>query len=126
MTTQDVGRKLVEFCRQGKNVEAIATLYAADIVSVEAFAPPGKPAESHGLEAVKGKSAWWSANHEVHAATCSDAMFHGPDQFACVLTYDITRKATGKRLRMEEVAVYTVAGGKIVREQFYYDPATMV
>ena len=36
MTTLEVGKKLVELCKQGKNQEAMDTLYAPDIVSVEA------------------------------------------------------------------------------------------
>ena len=40
MTTSDVARKLVEFCRQGQFENAIEELYSADIVSVE---PDGAP-----------------------------------------------------------------------------------
>jgi hypothetical protein len=35
MTPLEVGKKLVELCNQGKNHEAMETLYAPDIVSVE-------------------------------------------------------------------------------------------
>ncbi len=38
--TFDIGKSLVEFCRQGKGIEAINTLYSADIVSVEAMGGP--------------------------------------------------------------------------------------
>ena len=41
MTTLEVGKKLVELCNQGKNMEAMETLYAQDICSVEAGGPPG-------------------------------------------------------------------------------------
>ncbi len=33
---------------------------------------------------------------------------------------DVTRKDTGKSETLEEVAVYTVRGDKIAREQFFY------
>jgi hypothetical protein len=33
----------------------------------------------------------------------------------------VTPKATGMRRTLEEVAVYTVKGEKITREQFFYD-----
>jgi ketosteroid isomerase-like protein len=33
---------------------------------------------------------------------------------------DITPKATGERIMMDEVGVYTVEDGKIVEERFYY------
>ncbi|MBM3792476.1 MAG: hypothetical protein FJW31_00085 [Acidobacteria bacterium] len=40
------------------------------IVSVEAVAAHGMPAEMQGMEAVLGKSKWWLENHEIHSASC--------------------------------------------------------
>ena len=36
-------------------------------------------------------------------------------------TFEVTPKATGKRITLEKVAVYTVEDDKITREQFFYD-----
>jgi hypothetical protein len=33
---------------------------------------------------------------------------------------DVTPKETGERVMMDEVGIYTVDGGKIVEERFYY------
>ena len=41
MTTMEIAKKLVDLCRQGKNAEALDTLFADDVVSVEAGVPPG-------------------------------------------------------------------------------------
>ena len=51
------------------------------------------------------------------------AVFNGanPNQFVVFFTLDITPRAAGKRLSLEEVAVYTVKNEKITREQFFYD-----
>ena len=38
--------------------------------------------------------------------------------------FDVTFKPSGKRERMEEVGLYTVDNGKIVREHFFYNPAS--
>ena len=47
-----------------------------------------------------------------------------PDQFTVYFTLDVTPKATGKRMTLEEVAIYTVGkDDKITREQFYYEGA---
>ncbi|MFO0750895.1 MAG: nuclear transport factor 2 family protein [Myxococcota bacterium] len=119
MSASEIGKKLVELCKAGKNAEAIATLYADDIVSVEAGAPPGQSPESRGLAAVQGKSEWWRANHTVHSATCEGPWPHG-DRFAVRFTYDITRHANGQRVQMDEIGLFTVAGDKIVREEFFY------
>jgi hypothetical protein len=41
MNTMDIANKMVELCRQGKNIEALSMLFADDVVSVEAGASPG-------------------------------------------------------------------------------------
>jgi hypothetical protein len=42
------------------------------------------------------------------------------NRFAVYYNYDVTFKPTGKRNNMEEMALYTVKDGKVVREQFFY------
>ena len=41
-------------------------------------------------------------------------------QFAVVFKMDVTYKPENKRVKMEEIAVYKVANGKIVYEEFFY------
>jgi len=50
-------------------MEALDSLFAEDMVSVEAVAMPEAPQEIKGLAAVKGKGEWWLANHEIHSAS---------------------------------------------------------
>ena len=40
MGTMEIAQKMVELCRQGKNMEALETLFSDDVVSVEAVAMP--------------------------------------------------------------------------------------
>jgi ketosteroid isomerase-like protein len=119
MTTQAVADKLVELCRQGKALEAIDSLYAQDIVSVEATPMPDGTKEMKGLAAVRGKSEWWLSAHEVHSATVEGPMVSDA-RFCVRFVYDITNKPSGKRMTMDELAVYLVKDGKIVREEFLY------
>ena len=119
MTTKDIGQKLVELCKAGKNHEAMTSLYANDIVSVEAGAPPGQSAEAKGLPAILEKGKHWGEAHEVHSAKIDGPFPHG-DRFAVLFDYDVTRRAESKRFQMKEVALYTVKDGKIVREEFFY------
>jgi len=120
MNALEVGKKLVELCQQGKNDQAIETLYSPDIVAIEAGAPPGQSPETRGLAGIKAKSAWWNENHIIHSATTLGPFPNG-DRFAVHFTYDITAKHMGnKRMVMDEIAVYTVKDGKIVREEFFY------
>lgn len=120
MTTIEIANKLVELCRQGKNMEALNTLFSDDMMSVEAFAPPGMEREARGLAAVKAKGEWWLANHEIHSASVSGPWPHD-DRFIVGFQYDVTNKPSGRRMQLDEVGLYYVSDGKIVREEFFYD-----
>ena len=119
MTIQEIATTLVKLCSEGKFAEAASTLYSPDIVSMEAGAPPGGSRESKGLAAVKAKGEWWAANHEVHSCNVEGPLVAG-SHFAVVFKLDVTFKPQNKRFTMEEVAVYKVADGKIVYEEFFY------
>ncbi|MFL5585643.1 MAG: SnoaL-like domain-containing protein [Gemmatimonadaceae bacterium] len=118
-TTAAIGEELVSFCRAGRNMDAINSLYSPDIVSVESMGNEAMPREVKGLDAVRSKNQWWAENNEVHSATV-DGPFIGEDKFAVYYNYDATFKPMNKRNNMEEMALYTVKDGKIVREQFFY------
>ena len=68
MNTEEVGKKLVDYCRNGEWMKALDDLYSKDIVSVEAQAGENMPAEMRGIDQVRGKTAWWEKNFEVHSA----------------------------------------------------------
>ncbi|WP_309681903.1 nuclear transport factor 2 family protein [Polaromonas sp.] len=120
MNTMEIARQLVALCRQGKNEEALQTLFAPDVVSVEAVPMPDGQQEAKGMAAVKAKGEWWFANHEIHSASVTGPWPHG-DRFVVGFQFDVTNKPTGKRMTMDEVGLYTVRDGKIVREEFFYD-----
>jgi len=42
------------------------------------------------------------------------------NRFAVFFHYDVTNKPSGQHFNMKEVALYTVDGGKITREEFFY------
>ena len=120
MTTQEVADKLVALCKEGKFQEAMEALYSPDIVSMEAGAPPGQSREAKGIAAVQAKGEWWVANHEVHSSIVEGPLVAG-SHFAVTFKLDVTFKPQSKRHTMEEVAVYKVADGKIVYEEFFYN-----
>ena len=119
MTANEVAKKYVALCKEGKNEECLAVLFAEDAVSVEAGAPPGVDRTVKGLAAIRGKSKWWSDNHTVHKAEVFGPYPHD-DRFAVRFLYDITNKPSGKRFTMDEVGLFTVVDGKITREEFFY------
>jgi hypothetical protein len=121
MSIETVAHKFVELCRAGKNSDVMDTMYSPTIVSIES---DGK--QTAGQDPVIQKSAIRLADHIFHGETVAGPFFNGanPDQFAVYFTFDLTPKATGKRISFEEVAVYAVdKDGKIAREQFFNDEA---
>lgn len=122
-SAQSVGTKLVALCQQGKNMEAINTLYDKDIVSVEPAKMPGHEQTMKGIDQIRGKTEWWFANHEIHSSTAEGPFPHGEDRFAVIFDLDVTPTAgpmANHRMKMREVGLYTVKNGKVVKEEFFY------
>lgn len=122
MSVKEIGKQLVAFCKEGKNLESINTLYAENVTSIEASEPQaGGSRVTEGIEGVRGKNQWWSENHEIHDASVEGPWPHGEDKFAVRFSYDITNKPSGMRMQMDEIGVFTVEEGKVVKEEFFYD-----
>jgi hypothetical protein len=117
MNTRELAAVFTAMLKADQHDEAAAQFNSPDIVSREAM--EGPMAEIRGTEALRQKAEWWYANHEIHAAEAIGPFVNG-DQFAVIFKMDVTVKETGVREQMEEVGLYTVAGGKIVEERFYY------
>jgi len=118
-------KQLAAYCQSGDEHKGLDELYAAECVSVEALNMPGGPMgrEANGLEAIRGKHAWWEANNEVHSSTAEGPFLHGDDSFSLIFEMDVTDKNSGERIQMKDVGLYTInAQGKIIREAFYYPP----
>ena len=120
MSLRSVATRFVELCRQGKNFDVMRTMYDPGIVSVE-----GDGKETAGQGPVIKKSEDWASDKTFHGETVAGPFYNSaaPDQFVVYFTLDITPKATGKRITIDEVGVYTVKNDKITREQFFYDGA---
>jgi hypothetical protein len=123
MSAKKIGTQLVELCKQGKNMECINTLYAENIESVEAAPPPqgGGERVTRGIENVRAKNTWWAEQHEIHKAEAEGPFPHGDDRFAVIFRYEITNKQSKQRMKLDEVGLFTIESGKIVREEFFYD-----
>jgi hypothetical protein len=121
MTARDVGEKLVALCRNNQADQAMETLYDRDIVSVEAVANPGGQRETRGLAGCIEKGRQFDKQFQIHGVR-AEGPFPHDDRFAVFFQYDVTHRASGQRSSLDEVALYTVKNGKIVREEFFYTP----
>jgi hypothetical protein len=114
----DIGRDLVAHFNAGKND---AELWAKhfNFKALESIEGLGVGMKWVGGKAVEAKNQWWIADHVVHGAR-AEGPFVGSTGFAVRFTMDVETKSTGKRETMNEVGVYTVQNGKIIREEFMY------
>ena len=121
MSAMEIGKRLVELCNAGKSLEAVDTLYDEKIVSIEGQGSDAIPARTEGFEAVRGRSVWWLENHEVHSSTATGPFCgHRDDQFVVKFEMDVTDKSNATRMQMSEVGIYTIAGDKVIQEEFLY------
>ena len=119
MNTHETAHSFVQLLKDGKFDEAGKTYWSEDIASIEPM--DGPMSNIKGRAAVEAKSAWWYDNHEVHSFK-ADGPYPNGDQFVVRFSMDVTPKG-GPRIAMDEMALYTVAGGKIVEERFFYGGA---
>src|SRR3954469_9236719 len=115
MNTEQIAQRLVQLCRDGKGQQAQDELYSKDAVSIEMEGSQGI-GNAKGIEAIREKGRQFNAGiEEVHGGTIGDPIVTG-NWFAVVMTMDATMKGRG-RIEMQEICVYQVRDGKIVREQ---------
>ncbi len=118
MTTEQIANRLVELCRNWKNKEAYEELFADHAVAIE---PEGAPMrETKGKEALLAKNdQFGEMMEEFHENSVTDPIVMG-NHFTVGMMLDVTMKGRG-RDRMEELCVYEVKDGKIVKEEFFYE-----
>ena len=112
MSTQSVAEKLVSLCREGKNIEALDSLYGEDVVSHEPSCAPNPV--TTGKAAVRKKSEEWLASvEEFHSGEVSDPVV-ADKHFSCSMSFDVTFKERG-RMQMDEICVFEVKDDKMTR-----------
>lgn len=121
MNTQEIADRLVELCRAGKFDQAYDELFAEDAENIEMPTTADGPlGNAKGLDAIRRKGkAWEEGIEEMHGGSVGEPIVAG-NWFALPMSMDVTFKGRG-RMAMEELCVYQVRDGKIVREQFFYD-----
>jgi len=119
MNAQEVANRLVQLCRNGKDIDAINELYDDNIVSIE---PDGSPmaGKTIGKEAVlESTNRWHNSVEQLHSSRVSEPIVSG-NFFACTMSFDATFKGQARNT-MDELCVYEVNDGRIVTSQFFYN-----
>jgi ketosteroid isomerase-like protein len=118
MTVREVAARFHELARQEKWFEIQDELFAENVRSIEPPSASGLP-NVEGKAAVRKKGeALVSQVAEVHKSFTSEPVVGG-SFFAVGRELDMTMRGVG-RTQMNEVMLYEVKDGQIVREQFFY------
>ena len=117
MNTQQIAEQLVTWFNMGEEKKIYEEMYSPNIISVEHSG--GDFPRCEGMEEVMKKGAWWQENFEVHSSSAEGPLV-ADDWFSVKFTMDTTHKPSGMRSSMSEIAVYQVADGKIVYEEFFF------
>lgn len=117
-TTTEVAARFNELAKEGKWDQIQNELFADNAKSIE---PPGSPGlqSVEGLEAIRQKGKQFNEMvEEMHGGYSSEPLVAG-NHFSVAMGMDVTMKGMG-RTKMDEIALYEVKDGKIVKEQFFY------
>ncbi|MGZ8559660.1 MAG: SnoaL-like domain-containing protein [Chitinophagaceae bacterium] len=117
-TTTEVAARFNELAKEGNFDKVQDELFADNAVSIE---PPNSPGlkSVNGLEGIKQKGKTFNESvEEMHGGYSTDPVVAG-NHFSVAMGMDVTMKGMG-RMKMDEIAVYEVKDGKIVKEQFFY------
>ncbi|WP_299408718.1 nuclear transport factor 2 family protein [uncultured Roseobacter sp.] len=118
-----LGRDFVQAMLDRRGIAHVEDIYAESAESVEAVVPPGRDVRiAKGRGAIKAKREDWVAKHEIHKLEVDGPYVHPPNRFGVRYEVEVTQKATGRRMTLREIAVYSVEDGKIVREEFFMFP----
>jgi ketosteroid isomerase-like protein len=118
MTTEEVANRFNELAQTGDWNRIQDELFAENAVSIEPSDSPGMKTVE-GIDAIKGKAKQFGEMlEEMHGGYSRDPQVAGR-YFAVAMGMDCTMKGMGRQ-KMDEIAVYEVKDGKIVKEQFFY------
>lgn len=118
MTTQEVANAFNELAQTGKWDKIVETLYHQDCESIE---PPHAQGlvSVKGIEAIKVKGEQFNQMIEAVHGGYSSTPVVGGNHFSLSMGMDVTFKEQG-RTQIDEICVYEVKDGKIIKEQFFY------
>ena len=120
MTTREIADRFYQLSQEFNWKQIQEELYDENAQSIE---PDNAAAQGlrnvQGIEAIKNKAKDFDAMvEEMHGGYTGKPIVAG-NHFAVALGMEATFKGAGRQ-KMDEIAVYEVRDGKIVKEQFFF------
>jgi hypothetical protein len=116
-TVHQIAERLITLCREQKFVEAYKELFGEEAESIDPMHSLMPPAR--GLITLIEREKQFLAKATIHKIEVSEPLMAG-NYFAINIRMDFTIADKG-RTDLEELCVYHVKSGKIVRQQFFID-----
>jgi ketosteroid isomerase-like protein len=118
MTTQEVADRFHELAQTGEWQQIQDELFSGDAASIEPENSPGMKTVQ-GMDAIREKGRQFGEMVEEMHGGYTSAPQVGGRYFTVAMGMDCTMKGMGRQ-KMDEIALYEVKDGKIVKEQFFY------
>jgi SnoaL-like domain len=118
MTTKEIADRMSQLFKEYKWTQVQDELFSPDAVSIEPAHSKGMQS-AQGLDNIKKKGEMFNSMvEEMHGGWVGEPIVGG-NYIAVAMGMDVTMKGSG-RTNMEEICLYEVKDGKIVREEFFY------
>ncbi|GAB3743599.1 SnoaL-like domain-containing protein [Spirosoma lituiforme] len=120
MTTKEVAKRYYELIQQHQYEQIQNELYASNAVSIEPENDSNLPLAVEGIEALRQKEGlFFSQVEEMFGSYMSEPVV-STFFFSMMTGMDVKMKGK-QRKNKEQICVFEVRDGKIIKEQFFYD-----
>ncbi len=120
MTTQEVAARYYELIQMHQYEQIQDELYAPDAVSIEPKNDSNLPLVVTGIDALRQKEGlFFSQVEAIHGSYMSEIVV-STFFFSMMTGMDVSMRGK-QRKNKEQICVFEVREGKIVKEQFFYD-----
>lgn len=120
MTTEEVAKRYYELIQRHQYEQIQNELYAPNAVSIEPKNDSNLPLIVEGIEALRQKEGlFFSQVDEMFGSYMSETVV-STFFFSMMTGMDVKMKGK-QRKKKEQICVFEVRDGKIVKEQFFYD-----
>ncbi|MDO6738544.1 SnoaL-like domain-containing protein [Wenyingzhuangia sp. 2_MG-2023] len=117
MTTQEIADRLVDLCRRGQNALAQVELYHDNIESIES--QTSRYRRTKGIKNVQKKTAMFFERAKTIYKYEISTPLVVEDHICFKMSLDVDIRGLG-RVQLEELCMYHLKDGKIIKEEFYY------
>lgn len=120
MTTEQVAKRYYELIQQHKYEQIQNELYAPNAVSIEPENDSNLPLVVKGIEALRQKEGLFFAQVDEMFGSYMSETVVSTFYFSMMTGMDVKMKGK-ERKNKEQICVFEVRNGNIVKEQFFYD-----